>query len=107
MLSFLKSLASVYDFKTKLDIQVVSSTSITFLSILFKLKYAEMILYLWSLVSLLQRLFVVPASPEQKEIPFARVNHNKYMVTDKVAYIGKAAHTLHVKCKKTHILDSR
>ncbi|CAK6957849.1 '-3' exonuclease PLD3 [Scomber scombrus] len=56
MLSFLKSLASVYDFKTKLDIQV--------------------------------RLFVVPASPEQKEIPFARVNHNKYMVTDKVAYIG-------------------
>ncbi|KAL0972855.1 hypothetical protein UPYG_G00195570 [Umbra pygmaea] len=34
------------------------------------------------------KLFVVPASPKQKEIPFARVNHNKYMVTDKVAYIG-------------------
>ncbi|KAM4567096.1 5'-3' exonuclease PLD3 [Odontesthes bonariensis] len=34
------------------------------------------------------RLFVVPANPTQKEIPFARVNHNKYMVTDKVAYIG-------------------
>ncbi|CAN9511279.1 unnamed protein product [Ophioblennius macclurei] len=56
MFPFLKSLASVYDPKTKLDIQV--------------------------------RLFVVPASPEQKQIPFARVNHNKYMVTDKVAYIG-------------------
>lgn len=56
MFPFLKSLASVYDPKSKLDIQV--------------------------------RLFVVPASPEQKEIPFARVNHNKYMVTDKVAYIG-------------------
>ncbi|XP_077398057.1 5'-3' exonuclease PLD3 isoform X1 [Festucalex cinctus] len=34
------------------------------------------------------RLFVVPASAEQKRIPFARVNHNKYMVTDRVAYIG-------------------
>ncbi|MEQ2242963.1 hypothetical protein ILYODFUR_002205 [Ilyodon furcidens] len=56
MLPFLKSLASVHDFRNKLDIQV--------------------------------RLFVVPADPSQKEIPFARVNHNKYMVTDKVAYIG-------------------
>ncbi|KAK0140392.1 Phospholipase D3 [Merluccius polli] len=34
------------------------------------------------------RLFVVPATPKQKEIPYARVNHNKYMVTDKIAYIG-------------------
>lgn len=41
---------------------------------------------------LLQRLFVVPASPKQKEIPFARVNHNKYMVTDRIAYIGNATH---------------
>lgn len=56
MFPFLKSLASVHDPKSKLDIQV--------------------------------RLFVVPASPKQKEIPFARVNHNKYMVTDKIAYIG-------------------
>ncbi|KAF7666503.1 hypothetical protein LDENG_00106910 [Lucifuga dentata] len=56
MLPFLKSLASVYDPKSKVDIQV--------------------------------RLFVVPANPKQKEIPFARVNHNKYMVTDRVAYIG-------------------
>ena len=37
-----------------------------------------------------QRLFVVPANPSQKLIPYARVNHNKYMVTDKIAYIGKA-----------------
>ncbi|XP_068441388.1 5'-3' exonuclease PLD3 [Clinocottus analis] len=56
MFPFLKSLASLYDPKSRLDIQV--------------------------------RLFVVPASPKQKEIPFARVNHNKYMVTDKIAYIG-------------------
>ncbi|XP_019717186.1 phospholipase D3 [Hippocampus comes] len=56
MFPFLKSLASLYDPKAKLDIQV--------------------------------RLFVVPSSAEQKQIPFARVNHNKYMVTDQVAYIG-------------------
>ncbi|XP_069500585.1 5'-3' exonuclease PLD3 [Ambystoma mexicanum] len=34
------------------------------------------------------KLFVVPVSTEQAKIPYARVNHNKYMVTDKVAYIG-------------------
>jgi len=40
---------------------------------------------------LLQKLFVVPAFTElQARIPFARVNHNKYMVTDSVAYIGEA-----------------
>lgn len=35
-----------------------------------------------------QKRFIVPASDDQAQIPFARVNHNKYMVTDKVAYIG-------------------
>uniref|UniRef100_A0A8C5WEA0 5'-3' exonuclease PLD3 n=1 Tax=Leptobrachium leishanense TaxID=445787 RepID=A0A8C5WEA0_9ANUR len=34
------------------------------------------------------KIFVVPSTDEQKKIPFARVNHNKYMVTDRVAYIG-------------------
>uniref|UniRef100_A0A8B9QMD4 5'-3' exonuclease PLD3 n=1 Tax=Apteryx owenii TaxID=8824 RepID=A0A8B9QMD4_APTOW len=34
------------------------------------------------------RLFTVPASAAQARIPYARVNHNKYMVTEKVAYIG-------------------
>ncbi|ALC39430.1 CG9248 [Drosophila busckii] len=34
------------------------------------------------------RLFTVPADAEQLKIPFGRVNHNKYMVTDRVAYIG-------------------
>ncbi|KAJ8280848.1 hypothetical protein GJAV_G00059810 [Gymnothorax javanicus] len=56
MFPFLRSLASVSDPKSKLNIQV--------------------------------KLFVVPASPHQKGIPYSRVNHNKYMVTDKVAYIG-------------------
>ncbi|XP_061173053.1 5'-3' exonuclease PLD3-like [Saccostrea echinata] len=35
------------------------------------------------------RIFQVPAFTEdQRKIPYARVNHNKYMVTDKTAYIG-------------------
>lgn len=53
---------------------------------------------------LLQRLFVVPANPRQKEIPFARVNHNKYMVTDKIAYIGEVAFHLLVSIYNTHKL---
>lgn len=32
--------------------------------------------------------FVVPSDQQQSQIPFARVNHNKYMVTDSVAYVG-------------------
>lgn len=34
------------------------------------------------------KMFLVPSNASQAEIPFARVNHNKYMVTDNVAYIG-------------------
>ena len=35
------------------------------------------------------RYFQVPSfTPAQKAIPFARVNHNKYIVTDKEAMIG-------------------
>ncbi|KAF8570439.1 hypothetical protein P879_02387 [Paragonimus westermani] len=35
------------------------------------------------------RYFVVPSfTQEQKLIPYARVNHNKYMVTDNTGYIG-------------------
>ena len=37
-----------------------------------------------------QKLFEVPIyTKNQSQIPFARVNHNKYMVTDQHAYIGK------------------
>ncbi|KRT84441.1 hypothetical protein AMK59_2558 [Oryctes borbonicus] len=39
-------------------------------------------------VSIEIRRFVVPSTPEQDKIPFARVNHNKYMVTESIAYIG-------------------
>ncbi|CAD5226373.1 unnamed protein product [Bursaphelenchus okinawaensis] len=35
------------------------------------------------------KLFTVPKDePYQKQLPFARVNHNKYMVTDNTAYVG-------------------
>lgn len=33
------------------------------------------------------RLYVIPVG-NQSHIPYANINHNKYMVTDKVAYIG-------------------
>lgn len=36
----------------------------------------------------IQRRFIVPATEDQAKIPFGRVNHNKYMVTDNTAYIG-------------------
>ncbi|CAH0719887.1 unnamed protein product, partial [Brenthis ino] len=39
-------------------------------------------------VDLQVRRFIVPSTPEQDKIPYARVNHNKYMVTDKTAYIS-------------------
>ncbi|XP_036600510.1 5'-3' exonuclease PLD3 [Trichosurus vulpecula] len=34
------------------------------------------------------KLFVIPSSEAQARIPYARVNHNKYMVTDRAAYVG-------------------
>lgn len=38
--------------------------------------------------SIRARKFVVPPAPHNHSIPFTRVNHNKYMVTDLEAYIG-------------------
>ncbi|KAH8323528.1 hypothetical protein KR067_013022 [Drosophila pandora] len=34
------------------------------------------------------RRFIVNGTENQEKIPYGRVNHNKYMVTDRVAYIG-------------------
>uniref|UniRef100_A0A8C3Y8A6 5'-3' exonuclease PLD3 n=1 Tax=Catharus ustulatus TaxID=91951 RepID=A0A8C3Y8A6_CATUS len=34
------------------------------------------------------RLFLVPSSPSQSRLPFARVSHSKFMVTDQAAYVG-------------------
>lgn len=38
-------------------------------------------------ISIEIKLYIVPVG-NQSDIPYSRVNHNKYMVTDKVAYIG-------------------
>lgn len=35
----------------------------------------------------------MPSNSTQSQIPFARVNHNKYMVTDNCAFIGKSKFT--------------
>ena len=35
-------------------------------------------------------------TPAEKRIPFSRVNHNKYMVTDNTAYIGRPKLNVHV-----------
>lgn len=48
------------------------------------------ILYMYWLCYSIQGLFVVPPLTT-KNIPFTRVNHNKYMVTDNAAYIGTAS----------------
>uniref|UniRef100_A0A914REJ2 Uncharacterized protein n=1 Tax=Parascaris equorum TaxID=6256 RepID=A0A914REJ2_PAREQ len=37
---------------------------------------------------LYEKFFAIPSNEQQKEISFARVNHNKYMVTDRIAYVG-------------------
>lgn len=42
----------------------------------------------------LQKLFVVPADEAQARIPYARVNHNKYMVTERATYIGECPSTV-------------
>ncbi|KAJ7303846.1 hypothetical protein JRQ81_011354 [Phrynocephalus forsythii] len=61
---------------------------------------AEMFPFLKSLVAVKDdrthlsvevRLFIVPANETQARIPYARVNHSKFMVTDTVAYIGESS----------------
>ena len=46
--------------------------------------FAEIVFHLE--LSFLQKLFTIPRGAV--DIPFARVNHNKYMVTDTTAYVG-------------------
>eukprot|EP00698_Gefionella_okellyi_P016441 TRINITY_DN46_c0_g1_i1.p1 TRINITY_DN46_c0_g1~~TRINITY_DN46_c0_g1_i1.p1 ORF type:complete len:421 (+),score=100.90 TRINITY_DN46_c0_g1_i1:39-1301(+) len=52
---------------------------------------SDMWQYLYSLNDLENvevQIFEVPALPDQNQIPFTRVNHAKFMVTDSVAYIS-------------------
>lgn len=39
-------------------------------------------------MSAFQRRSIVPATEDQAQIPYARLNHNKFVVTEKAAYIG-------------------
>ncbi|XP_061714515.1 5'-3' exonuclease PLD3-like isoform X1 [Cydia pomonella] len=39
-------------------------------------------------VDLQVKRYIVPSTPEQAKIPHARVNHNKYLVTERAAYVG-------------------
>lgn len=41
-----------------------------------------------NLFSFTKKRFIVPSTNDQAKIPFGRVNHNKYMVTERTAYIG-------------------
>jgi phospholipase D3/4 len=79
------------------DAAVVRKVNIRLLISLWNHTSSDLIGFLSSLkelskiprVKLEVKLFVVPIyTEEQLEIPFGRVNHNKYMVTDKCAYIG-------------------
>ncbi|KAL0880322.1 hypothetical protein ABMA27_002773 [Loxostege sticticalis] len=63
----------------------------------WKHSHAAEVYFLRSLVALSKayprvdiqvKRFRVPSTPDQDKIPFARVNHNKYMVTDRTAYVG-------------------
>ncbi|XP_041927158.1 5'-3' exonuclease PLD4 [Alosa sapidissima] len=51
------------------------------------LRSLEAMRYLRHHISVEVKAFIVPVG-NQSTIPYTRVNHNKYMVTDKVAYIG-------------------
>lgn len=79
MLPFLQSLAALDNHEHGISIQIVRTKHIVsndfscFNSFFF---FA------------LQKLYIVPVG-NQTGIPYSRVNHNKYMVTDKVAYIGE------------------
>lgn len=44
---------------------------------------------------LLQLLFSVPPL-KTKNVPYTRVNHNKYMVTDNAVYVGECAFTVKI-----------
>lgn len=52
------------------------------------LKSLQDLTYSYPNVKIEVKRFIVPTSPILDRIPFARVNHNKYMVTDIAAYIG-------------------
>lgn len=52
-------------------------------------KVFEFSVSLTQIQKFLQKLFTIPVDPSHGEIPHTLVNHNKYMVTEKIAYFGE------------------
>lgn len=87
MLPFLKSLAAMDNHEHGISVQIVRPwTEGKHLSL--KHILTPMICIVSILYFALQKMYIVPVG-NQTDIPYSRVNHNKYMVTDKVAYIGE------------------
>lgn len=78
MLPFLQSLAALDNYEHGISVQIVRAKHI------FSSDFSCFNFFSFSL----QKLYIVPVG-NQTDIPYSRVNHNKYMVTDKVAYIGE------------------
>lgn len=51
-----------------------------------------------------QKLFTVPPSSLHKTIPHTRVNHDKYMVTERIAYVGRFLSTTKTVCFGTLLI---
>lgn len=77
MLPFLQSLAALDNHKHGISVQIVRAKHIV-----------SNDFSCFNFFFSLQKLYIVPVG-NQTDIPYSRVNHNKYMVTDKVAYIGE------------------
>lgn len=88
---FLKSLVELTDSYTGVKIEVVSFCIYICLHFVYFYSIIIFIFYTWYCIYIdfiFQKRFVVPTNPDFDKIPFSRVNHNKYMVTDATAYIG-------------------
>ena len=83
---FLKSIEDLTNSFNKVKIEVVSIFNIPLQNLLFSFDWSFQLLI--TSIQFSQKRFIVPTTPEFDKIPFARVNHNKYMVTDMAAYIG-------------------
>lgn len=86
---FLKSLVELTDNYTGVKIEVVSfCICLHFVYFYNTIIFICSIWYCIYIDFIFQRRFVVPTNSDFDKIPFSRVNHNKYMVTDATAYIG-------------------
>ena len=88
MVVFLKSLQAFSSWSSKKVTSVKVASNSTTEKVALKEKWESSKTIRGARGSIQVKLFTVPTSADEASIPFARVNHNKYMVTDKVGYIG-------------------